>query len=558
MNGKITSLFAKRSFKVLQLQITTATFLASLLISMWPASASALTNPISTENQKTGTSNWVMTQTANDLDKQIKGYASATSVNLGGSINFMVSVNRPQNFTIEFYRMGWYQGLGGRLISKTGQIAGQTRTYTAPDPTTGLIEYNWPSSYTLKVPTSWVSGIYMAKLINADGYQNYVPFVVRNDSRASQILYQQSVTTDQAYNNFPDVSPTNPNYNPNDPSQISKSLYEGSSKGNNTIAGTQRAVKVSFNRPYADDGSGKFFIWENNQVRWLERMGYDVTYSTNLDTHERPTLTNHKAFISSGHDEYWTGQMRTNVESARDRKVNLAFFGANAGYWQVRLEPSAGGVANRTMTCYKDKWIDPVATPSAKTITFRDLGRPEQTLIGVQYTTYGDSLSGNSAWSPIAAALGNSVFSGTGMTSTSQINGLVGYEIDAQFANYPMPANLSYTLLSSSSYFDANGQTQQSNSVLYQAPSGAWVFGSGTLSWSWGLDDAGYGGELGVVDSRVQKISQNVLAKFGTTPATPFAAVALAPALSQSKTSAQTTYQPPAPQLAPIHPDGED
>ena len=142
MNGKITSLFAKRSFKVLQLQITTATFLASLLISMWPASASALTNPISTENQKTGTSNWVMTQTANDLDKQIKGYASATSVNLGGSINFMVSVNRPQNFTIEFYRMGWYQGLGGRLISKTGQIAGQTRTYTATDPTTGLIEYN--------------------------------------------------------------------------------------------------------------------------------------------------------------------------------------------------------------------------------------------------------------------------------------------------------------------------------------------------------------------------------------------------------------------------------
>ena len=558
-------MFTKYTYSHRQITRRFAQFTAAVALSLsgfigiLSASASALSNPISTENAKAGTSNWVITQNSNDLDKQIKGYASATSVNLGGSINFMVSVNRPQNFTIEFYRMGWYQGLGGRLVTKTGQIAGKTQVYTAPDPTTGLIEYNWPSAYTLKVPTSWVSGIYMAKLINADGYQNYVPFVVRNDSRASQLLYQQSVTTDQAYNNFPDVSPTNPNYNPNDPTQIGKSLYEGSSTGANTVAGTQRAVKVSFNRPYADDGSGKFFTWENNQVRWLERMGYDVTYSTNLDTHQAPKLTTHKAFISSGHDEYWTGTMRTNVESARDKKINLAFFGANAGYWQVRFEPSASGVANRTMVCYKDKWIDPAPNAADKTTTFRDLGRPEQTLVGIQYTSYGDSLGGNSAWTPLSAALGNALFAGTGMTASSQINGLVGYEVDKQHTEYPLPANLSYTLLSSSPYFDANGQTVQSNSVIYQAPSGAWVFGSGTLSWSWGLDDSGYGGEFAVVDPRVQKITQNVMTKFGATPATPFVATALtATAAKTSSTANGTNYQPPAPQLLPTHPNGQD
>ncbi len=88
-------------------------------------------------------------------------------------------------------------------------------------------------------------------------------------------------------------------------------------------------------------------------VRFLEREGYDVTYSTNLDTHAHPELIqNHRAFLSTGHDEYWLWEMRDNVEAARNAGVNLGFFGSNAAYWQIRLEAS-GLEPNRTVVCYK-------------------------------------------------------------------------------------------------------------------------------------------------------------------------------------------------------------
>lgn len=515
-----------------------------------PGRAEAATNPVVTENARAGTTAWqIVSQAANDRDHQIKGYASATSVNKGGSIGFSVSVNRAQSYRIDFYRMGWYQGLGGRLMGSVSGLTGRVRTLVAPDPTTGVIDENWPVSYTLFVPGTWTSGIYMAKLTNADGYQNYVPFVVRDDARVATLLYQQGITTDQAYNNFPDV------FNPPTASLQGKSLYEGSSSGPNTVAGTTRAVKVSFNRPYADDGSGKFFLWEVEQVRWQERMGYDVTYATDLDTATNPNLlTRYKGYISAGHDEYWTNSMRDNVERARDAGVNLAFFGANAAYWRVRFEAGRNGVANRTMVCYKDAAIDPATALSSKTIQFRQAGRPEQTLIGVQYLTYGESLLGNFPWLP--QNTGDPVFTGSGFGPGSSVAGLVGYEIDSYQTSAPKPANLSYTLLASSPYFDADGNTKNGNSVVYQAPSGAWVFGSGTLSWSWGLDD----NDFRPADPGIQQITKNVMDRMTGVPlaAGPVAARTAAPLAAASPLAgaapdtvgrAARNYKPPTPEV---------
>src|SRR3989449_11341616 len=121
----------------------------------------------------------------------------------------------------------------------------------------------------------------------------------------------------------------------------------------------------------------------------MEKSGYDVTYSTDLDTHtDGGRLLNYRGFLSVGHDEYWSKPMLDAVVAARDAGVNLAFFGADAAAWQVRFEPSSSGVPNRVLVCYRDATLDPVAEPSLKTVNWRDpvLNRPEQTLIGVQYT----------------------------------------------------------------------------------------------------------------------------------------------------------------------------
>ncbi len=46
-------------------------------------------------------------------------------------------------------------------------------------------------------------------------------------------------------------------------------------------------------------------------IRFLERNGYDVSYTTGVDTDRRGALIkNHKVFLSVGHDEYWSGPQR--------------------------------------------------------------------------------------------------------------------------------------------------------------------------------------------------------------------------------------------------------
>ena len=93
-------------------------------------------------------------------------------------------------------------------------------------------------------------------------------------------------------------------------------------------------------------------------VRWLERNGYDVSYFTDVDSDRNGAeILEHQAFLSVGHDEYWSAGQRDNVEAARDAGVNLAFFSGNEIYWKTRWEPSTadgGSTQYRTLVCYKE------------------------------------------------------------------------------------------------------------------------------------------------------------------------------------------------------------
>jgi hypothetical protein len=51
-------------------------------------------------------------------------------------------------------------------------------------------------------------------------------------------------------------------------------------------------------------------------------------------------LMKSKVFISSGHDEYWDGQQRSNIEKARDAGLHLMFLSGNEVFWKIRWEDS--------------------------------------------------------------------------------------------------------------------------------------------------------------------------------------------------------------------------
>jgi chitodextrinase len=496
-----------------------------------PSMAVAADNPIVIENLQPGTPNWEIPfgTAANDKLRQIKGYASAASVNKGENITFYVSVNPAQTYTIDVYRLGYYQGLGGRLMAHIGPLNGTQQATCPTDPTTGAIECQWTPAYTLSTQTSWTSGIYVAHLTNAQNFRNYIVFTVRDDGRVASLVYQQPVTTYQAYNNYPNDNSTG------------KSLYEFNSYGATTVTGGKAAAKVSFDRPYNDDGSGgDLLAFEIQFVHWIEKNGYDVTYITDLETHLNGAawLTRYRGFLSVGHDEYWSRPMYDAVVGARDLGVNVGFFGADAVYWHIRFESSSTNVPNRVIVCYRYENLDPVTDPSMKTVLWRDppLNRPEQTLIGVQYisqvqwapvTQYGTYVVNNSQ---------NWVYAGSGFHDGDRVTGIVGYEADRYYTEYPSPNAVpgTYTLLSTSPFTGGYG-----NSSVYQAGSGAWVFATGSMAWNWALDNYG---EPNLLDTRIQKATANVLDRFVAGAAPTGFSLAASPASQLVQPGSTGTY----------------
>src|SRR5450432_545077 len=168
----------------------------------------ALATTVATENQRPGTPDWEITSPA--LHHEIEGYASRTSVNGGDPIDLFVSTRDPR-YTIDVFRMGWYAGAGGRRFA--GPIArdGIAQDVPPPDPVTGLVECRWRDPYRLETRDesgAWPSGIYLARLTAVPSpkepgpHQSFIVFVVRDDARASALLFQSSVTTFAAYNNW--------------------------------------------------------------------------------------------------------------------------------------------------------------------------------------------------------------------------------------------------------------------------------------------------------------------------------------------------------------------
>src|SRR6202162_3366304 len=162
-------------------------------------------NPVQAENARQGTAAWQLSDPSDNAEgSQIEGYASSTSVNRGSQISFFVRTTSP-TFTVAIYRLGWYGGLGGRQEMAPVTLNAVSQPLPTPDPTYFMVECNWTKSFTLTTsnpsdPTDWVSGIYVAKLTASSGRDRYIIFVVRDDSRSSSLVYQQSVNTHQAYN----------------------------------------------------------------------------------------------------------------------------------------------------------------------------------------------------------------------------------------------------------------------------------------------------------------------------------------------------------------------
>ncbi|GAA3602665.1 hypothetical protein GCM10022236_00560 [Microlunatus ginsengisoli] len=532
MGAVLRAFGESRSRRLLSVVLALTLGLAVLVVLPPPPVAAApcdapVTSKIACENTKTGTpeTTW---QVSGAGSANLQGFATDISVNVGGTIGFKIDTSL-SSYSMDIYRLGYYQGNGARKITSIPNPTATDQPNCKTDSTTGLIDCgNWSQSASWAVPSDAVSGIYFARIYSGSS-ASHIMFIVRDDSSHSDLFMQTSDTTWQAYNSYG-----------------GNSFYVG---GPGTSGNTPRAYKLSYNRPFkTNDGVETHdFVWnaEYPMVRFLEANGYDVSYTTGMDTDRRGSLIkNHKTFLSVGHDEYWSGNQRANVESARDAGVNLAFFSGNEVFWKTRWENSIDGTSTpyRTLVTYKETHsnakIDP-QDPPTWTGTWRDPrfsppadgGRPENALTGTIFTVNccTTDMHVGAAYKSLRFWRNTRVASLAAGATATLGDGILGYEWDESPDNGSRPAGLVFLSSDSqnvSSYLQDYGSTYAAGSAthhltLYRAPSGALVFGAGTIQWAWGLDSHHVtDGPNNTADTAVQQATVNLFADMGAQPAT--------------------------------------
>ncbi len=456
---------------------------------------------IAEENSRKGTRDWLLTNTRIDpatkyRSPAIEGYCSHTSIRAGETIQFFVSTNPAATFTLDIFRMGYYDGAGGRLVKQLGPLA----SATMPDPEVGpkrLRNCQWEVSAELTIPGDWLSGVYVGKLTSADeGLQSYVIFIVRDD-RPADLLFQCSDHTWQAYNRWP--------------SQFS--LYDDG-EGQWYWGGD---VQISFNRPYGkycqildqplSIGSGEFFLWEFPFVYWMESLGYDVSYLSNQDTHhDAKGLQRARGFLSVGHDEYWTLEMFRNMQQAIAGGVSVGFFSGDAIFGRIQLDAKVRGFERIAV------FGPPGGTRDFDHIKTLPHERPyANELIGAHST---GAVTGGADW--ICAEPEHWIYRDTGMKKDDAVPGVIGWEWHGD----PAPIEglqIVATGPTQSAPNKLNGG--QYTATVYPGPKNNFVFNASTCWWADGLSEppgyvrpSVYTSPQGP-DVRIQQITRNILDK---------------------------------------------
>ena len=516
-------------------------------------------------------------------DRRIQGFATDISVNAGETISFKIESDSPA-YRIDIYRLGYYRGMGARHVATTKPSVPlpQKQPECLTDDSVRLFDCgNWAVSASWAVPRDAMSGVYIARLVREDndppswapdnsritapkppalphaygalGFgklanalkeprASHIYFIVRDDDSRSELFFQTADTAWQAYNRA-GITSTYGSFDPARP--------------------MERAYKVSMNRPYVTRdyrAVNMVFNAEYPMIRWLEANGYDVSYTTGVDSDRRGQLIrNHKVFLSVGHDEYWSAAQRTHVEAARDAGVHLAFFSGNDVFWKIRWEPSTdpSKTPYRTLVTYKETHanakIDPLK--DVWTGTWRDSRpinpegpKPENALKGTIFTVNAwrnDPLVVPARFAPLRFWRNTEVAQLKPGQQAVLGDGILGHEWNEDLDNGFRPAGLmrlSETTVNNVPYIQDFGTvyvagTATHHLTLFRAPGGALVFSAGTVQWAWGLDP-NHDTETGIPPERalssnirigvdlkgavraIQQATMNLLADMGAQPAT--------------------------------------
>ena len=281
----------------------------------------------------------------------------------------------------------------------------------------------------------WKSGLYYARVARS-GRFGYAPFVLRSRPLGRhRVAVVLPTYTWQAYN-FRDV--------------------DRDGVGDTWYASPDVHV-VDLKRPYLNRGvPPKFRGYDAGFLAWLRREGHraDFLADEDLETMRGERLARlYDLIVFSGHEEYVTRHVFDQVERYRDLGGNLAFLSANNFFY--RVERRGRTLLGRT------RW--------------RDVGRHESRLIGVEYVDWHQERYENKPYVVTGTHRAPWLFRATGLVNGSRF-GTYGIEIDARTRHSP-PGTVVVARIP-----NIFGPGKTAEMTYYRTRNGAQVFAAGTLN----------------------------------------------------------------------------
>jgi hypothetical protein len=412
------------------------------------------------------------------------------SVLPGENLSFHVSSRSP--YTLKIYQLGSFEdGATEKHVSDIGSVL----------PATGLLPIartayqtgaGWPAAVTVEV-SNYPTGLYVARVEDTESPPNTVdaPFVVRApaDSR-SQILLVIADANNAVYNDWGGRNAYG--YATADSSGSARAFI--GTFPSSSAARAPYALQVSFERPIAYTLGNSVYAWEVPMIQWLMQQGIAFDVCTERDLHfEAPVFPQYRLLIFAGHHEYWTWEMRDNVENFVKAGGNVAFFCANTCWWQIRITEDG-----RQASCYKIAGFDPVSSvsPELTAVNWYLLpipapGRPETTMTGVSY--YGSGINLPDGIPYVVKNPDHWAFEGTGLSAgdwfgifCGDIHSIIGGECDRI-----QPADGQVTMHTPANYTIACARDPRNGNET--ATMGSFSLGAGqvfngaTINWARGL-----------------------------------------------------------------------
>ena len=237
-------------------------------------------------------------------DPSIQGFATDISVAQGADRALQGRHDAASDYRLDIYRMGYYGGDGARLVATVQPLGAlpqnQPACHERRDDRPGRLRQLGASPPPGRCRPTAVSGIYFAKLVR----ERRRPARATSSSSSatttahSDLLFQTSDTTWQAYNQLRRQQPLHRRPGRAAPTR-------SATTGRSPRAGTARG------------GLGLQRRVPDGPLARAQRLRRQLL--TGVDTDRRGAeLLEHKVFLSVGHDEYWSGTQRANVEAARD------------------------------------------------------------------------------------------------------------------------------------------------------------------------------------------------------------------------------------------------